>query len=82
MMAAWKADAMRWSAAERREFEHNSFSLLVFARLQSTAANAAYFLNGLRARGSAYLHYVGYLIGPRFDSPESFRKQLEAETRS
>ena len=55
---------------------------LLSALRRPTAANAAYFLNGLRARGSAYLHYVGYLIGPRFDSPESFRKQLEAETRS
>jgi hypothetical protein len=42
-------------------------------------ANLAYFVMGLRARASAYAHYVKYLMGPRFDSPEAFRKRLEAD---
>jgi len=42
-------------------------------------ANVAYFANGLRARASAYGHYVKYLFGPRFDSPEAFRRVLDAD---
>jgi GT2 family glycosyltransferase len=34
-----------------------------------TLANMAYFATGLRARASAYAHYVLYLISPRDSSP-------------
>jgi len=44
------------------------------AVLKPSRANTAYFLNGLRARLSAYGHYLKYAAGPRYDSPESFRK--------
>jgi GT2 family glycosyltransferase len=43
--------------------------------------NLAYFLTGLRARASAYGHYLKYLVGPRFDSPESFRIVLSRDSR-
>jgi GT2 family glycosyltransferase len=45
-------------------------------------ANWAYFTNGLRARTSAYVHCVKYLLGPRFDSPEAFKRLLEADMRA
>jgi len=46
-------------------------------------ANLDYFLMGLRARTSAYFHYVKYRVGPRFDSPEAFRREfLEASAPS
>jgi len=45
-------------------------------------SNLAYFLNGLRARASAYGHYIMYLLGPRFDSPEAFKRMLDADTRA
>jgi GT2 family glycosyltransferase len=52
---------------------------IVSALRRPTRANVAYFLNGLRARLSAYRHYVKYLLAPDVDSPESFRKALEAD---
>jgi GT2 family glycosyltransferase len=45
-------------------------------------ANIAYFLTGLRARASAYWHYLKYLAGPRFDSPEPFKRLLEQDARA
>jgi GT2 family glycosyltransferase len=52
---------------------------IVSALRHPSRANAAYFLMGLRARASAYAHYVKYLVGPRFDSPEAFRKLLDGD---
>ena len=40
-------------------------------------ANLEYFGMAMRARASAYGHYIKYLTGPRIDSPEAFRKLLE-----
>jgi len=45
-------------------------------------ANLAYFANALRARASAYAHYVKYLAGPRFDSPEAFKRVLKADMQA
>jgi GT2 family glycosyltransferase len=45
-----------------------------------TYSNIAYFLNGLRGRASAYGHYIKYLCNSRIDSPDAFRRQLDAET--
>jgi GT2 family glycosyltransferase len=53
---------------------------IVSAVRHPSRANLAYFLNGLRARASAYGHYFLYLSGPRFDSPEAFTRILEADT--
>jgi GT2 family glycosyltransferase len=44
-------------------------------------ANLAYLLTGLRARASAYGHYVTYLAGRRFDSPEEVQSILAADAR-
>jgi GT2 family glycosyltransferase len=52
---------------------------IVSALRHRSRATAAYFLMGLRARASAYAHYVKYLVGPRFDSPEAFRKLLDED---
>lgn len=46
-----------------------------------TRANLGYFANGLRARVSAYWHYLKYLSGPRRDSPEAFRRLLDADAK-
>jgi GT2 family glycosyltransferase len=54
---------------------------VVSAMRRPTSSNLAYFANGLRARASAYGHYLKYLIGPRFDSPEAFKRVLEADMR-
>lgn len=55
---------------------------IVSAISKPSKGNVAYFLNGLRARASAYGHYVKYLMGPRFDSPEAFKRVLEADMRA
>jgi GT2 family glycosyltransferase len=47
-----------------------------------TWRNIAYFLTGLRARASAYFHYVKYLIGPDRDSVHASRAALEHDLRS
>lgn len=44
--------------------------------------NWAYFANGLRARASAYWHWFKYLLGPRFDSPDVFRRVLDSDFRA
>jgi GT2 family glycosyltransferase len=44
--------------------------------------NVLYFLAGLRARASAYSHYVKYLAGNHRDSPEAFRALLESDLRA
>jgi glycosyltransferase involved in cell wall biosynthesis len=49
---------------------------IVSALRHPSKANVSYFLNGLRARASAYGHYIKYLAGPRFDSPEAFKRNL------
>ncbi len=41
-------------------------------------SNVLYFLTGLRARASAYWHYLRYLTGPRYDSVEVLRRELSA----
>lgn len=38
-----------------------------------SAENLGYFLNGLRARGSAYWHYLLYLLGTTSDDPRTVR---------
>jgi hypothetical protein len=55
---------------------------VVSAVRKPSKSNIAYFLNGLRARASAYAHYIKYLAGPRFDSPEAFKRVLDADTRA
>lgn len=55
---------------------------LLSAIRRPNRANLAYFANGLHARASAYWHYVTFLAGPRFDSPEAFRAELDAEMPS
>lgn len=45
-------------------------------------SNILYFLTGLRARASAYAHYVKYLVGPRVYTPEAFRAVLDADNRA
>jgi GT2 family glycosyltransferase len=42
-------------------------------------ANVSYFFNGLRARASAYWHWLKYAAGPRHDSIESFRAVLDRD---
>jgi GT2 family glycosyltransferase len=54
---------------------------IISALRRPTSANLGYFLMGLRARASAYGHYAKYLAGPRFDSPEVFRKALAADAQ-
>ena len=41
-----------------------------------SGANVAYFVNGLRARASAYGHYLLYLSGAVSDRPERLREML------
>jgi GT2 family glycosyltransferase len=55
---------------------------IVSALRRPSKANLAYFANGLRARASAYGHYLKYLVGPRFDSPEAFKRVLDADMRA
>jgi len=55
---------------------------IVSAVRRPTKSNLAYFANGLRARASAYAHYVRYLVGPRFDSPDAFKRVLEADMQA
>jgi GT2 family glycosyltransferase len=38
-------------------------------------ANVRYFLHGLGSRTSAWWHWIKYLMGPRVDTPETFRRQ-------
>jgi GT2 family glycosyltransferase len=54
---------------------------LISALQRPTATNLAYLVNGLRARVSAYFHYLLYLMRPRVDSPDSFRRVLESLRR-
>ncbi|MEZ5317507.1 MAG: glycosyltransferase [Vicinamibacterales bacterium] len=44
-------------------------------------ANAAYFLMGLRARASAWGHWLKYLVVPGVDRPDAVRAVLEADAR-
>ena len=46
-----------------------------------SAANIAYFINGLRSRVSAYAHYLLYLSGVVSDRPERLREMLTREER-
>lgn len=45
-------------------------------------SNVAYFANGVRARASAYWHWLKYLVGPDRDRPESLRAVLEADAKA
>ena len=51
---------------------------ILSALRKPTRANFAYLWTALRARASAYAHYVKYLAGPRFDSPDAFREEVGA----
>ncbi len=55
---------------------------IVSAIRHPNRANIDYVMMGLKARASAYAHYLKYLAGPRFDSPEGFRELLEADVRA
>ena len=52
---------------------------LISAVKHPSRANVAYFLSGLRARGSAYGHYVLYLLGGAKNRPEALRSILERD---
>jgi hypothetical protein len=43
--------------------------------------NVSFFANSLRARTSAWIHWLRWLAGPRFDSPEAFRQVIERDAR-
>jgi GT2 family glycosyltransferase len=60
-------------------FQHVGLVSLV---RRPSGANAAYFGTALRARASAYAHYLKYLAGPRFDSPDAFKRLLDADIRT
>ena len=49
---------------------------ILSALRQPSRANLVYFLSGLRARGSAYVHYLKYLTGGNGDRPEVLRAIL------
>ena len=55
---------------------------LLSALRRPNRSNILYFLTGLRARLSAYAHYVAYLMGPRVYAPEAFRAILDEDLRS
>jgi len=44
-----------------------------------TRASLGYFFTGLRARASAYWHYLKYLTGSRYDAPADLRRILDAD---
>jgi len=52
---------------------------LLSAIRRPTPGNVTYFLNGIRARASAYWHYVLYLASWRRQSAESFQRLLAKE---
>jgi GT2 family glycosyltransferase len=54
---------------------------LLSALRKPTRANVAYFLSGLRARGSAYWHYLLFMVGTTSDRPEALRERLAREER-
>jgi GT2 family glycosyltransferase len=47
-----------------------------------TRANVDYFANSVRAKASAYWHWIKYLSGPRRDSPEAFLAVMAADERA
>jgi GT2 family glycosyltransferase len=49
---------------------------LLSALCRPSRANLGYLMNGLRARASAYGHYVGYLAGVHPNSVAAFRREL------
>jgi GT2 family glycosyltransferase len=51
---------------------------LLSAIRRPSRANLVYLLNGIRARISAYGHYLLYLIRPTVDSPDAFRRVLDS----
>jgi hypothetical protein len=55
---------------------------LISAVRHPSRGNWAYLANGLRARASAYWHWLKYLLGPRFDSPGRFKRLLDADERT
>lgn len=55
---------------------------ILSAMRRPTTSNISYFANGLRARASAYWHYVKYLLGPRVDSVERLKSELDREDRA
>jgi GT2 family glycosyltransferase len=52
---------------------------LLSAIRRPSRANLAYLATAFRARLSAFGHYIKYLCGPRFDSPEAFRRIVDAD---
>jgi glycosyltransferase involved in cell wall biosynthesis len=54
---------------------------LVSVLRKPNRTNVGYFTNGVRAKLSAYWHWVKYLSGPRFDSESMFRTRLAADER-
>jgi hypothetical protein len=45
-------------------------------------ANVGYFFNGVRAKSSAWWHWIKYLTRPRREDPETaFRKVIDADAR-
>ncbi|MEO7275686.1 MAG: glycosyltransferase [Vicinamibacterales bacterium] len=52
---------------------------ILSALRRPTRANLVYFLSGLRARASAYAHYMKYLSGGNRDRPEVLRAMLERD---
>ena len=62
----------RCSASARRRLRLTFVKHVGISRRmrQPSRANLGYFVMALRARASAYGHYVKYLLGPRIDSPD------------
>jgi GT2 family glycosyltransferase len=55
---------------------------VISAVTQPTASNAAYFFNGLKARASAYWHWLKYLVGPDIDTVAAVQRQLDMDRRT
>jgi len=47
-----------------------------------TRSNVAYVAMSLRGRASAYSHYLKFLVGPRVDALDAFRRECAADDRS
>lgn len=69
----------RRAAALRLTFLAHVGLLSMFRDL--SRANIAFFFNGLRARASAYGHYLLYLTGAISDRPDRLRTRLAREKR-
>jgi GT2 family glycosyltransferase len=54
---------------------------LLSALRKPSRDNRAYLAMALRARASAYVHYLKYLLGPGIDTPDAFRAVIEADER-